>query len=173
METTTSNAVDDKYLTWTRPVSTDDFLTKHITDIFQVANEPEPDKYFKTITDPEKTRKMELKDAAKTLCDTIFEFHPNSDPKESNGDAYFALSSCLSAHSHKFRRYILENRYLRAHRGDKDEESHYTIIRMPQEFELVLEPVLEFMHSGILKFEVKDVHQMLKLLLYFAGLSRK
>ena len=104
---------------------------------------------------------------AKTMCDTIFEFHPHSDPTKSIEDGYFALSSSLSAYSHKFRRYILENRYLRAHRSDKDEESHYTIIRMPQEFELALEPVLEFMHSGVLKFQDKDVQEVLKLLLYF------
>lgn len=116
-------------LKWTHNSTTNPIL-QHCHDNFLNANDPDPDATIKKLPLLEKTRRNKIKDASKALCDVIFEFHPNKDPEKVIEDGYFAMSGCISAYSSKFRRYILENRYIRANRSDGDEESHYTIIRI-------------------------------------------
>jgi len=157
-------------LTWSHtPKNSKNLLLQHTHDIFLNANDPDPDASIKNISNvTDRARRNKVKDASKTLCDVIFEFHPNlKNPEKSCPDGYFVMSSCLSAYSYKFRRYVLENRYLRAMRSDGEEESHYSIIRIPDLFEVAIEPVLEFFHSGELTFSKKDISEILRLLLYF------
>lgn len=161
-------AANQSMILWKHPTVADNFLLEHTKDIYILANDPEPEELIKTLKGDELKRHQKLVHGAKSLCDMIFEFQPNSkNPDESSEDGYFAISTCVSSFSHKFRRYILENRYIRANRQDHEEESHYTIIKIPGAFENVLENILEFIHTGVLKFHSKYLNLCLRLIFYF------